>query len=137
MPARRQSDAQPALHVGALIKRARRRKKIKQETLAAHLNMSQPHLSRIENGDHVAPSDDVLLRAAEFLDIDARELLRAAGRQAAGATFEQLTLERLDRHAALIELTHAKLNELLTKLNALQQTVDRIEQAAPSSKRAS
>jgi transcriptional regulator with XRE-family HTH domain len=77
--------------------------------------MSQAHLSRIELGDHAPPSDAVLLRIAEVLALDPRELLRAAGRQAAGVTFEALVLARLD--------------QLGTDLDELREAVKRIEQA--------
>ena len=124
MPARRQSDAQPALRLGALIKQGRRRKRLKQETLASQLNMSQPHLSRIELGRHAPPSDEIIVRAAKLLDIDPRELLRAAGRQAAGATFEEITLDRLD------EIT-SRLDDLQAAIDSVQTSVARLDDAPP------
>jgi transcriptional regulator with XRE-family HTH domain len=77
--------------------------------------MSQGHLSRLELGEHAPPSDEVLLRVAKVLELDPRELLRAAGRQAAGATFEEIVLDRLDTLTASVE--------------KLRQAVERIERS--------
>lgn len=117
MPPSRQPkpDKAPARTLGAIIREGRRRQKLSQRQLAAELPMSQAHLSRIELGDHAPPSDAVLLRIAEVLETDPRELLRAAGRQAAGATFETLVLDQL--------------TTLNTRLNDLTAAIERIEQA--------
>lgn len=110
-----QPDKTPARTLGSLIREGRRKKKLSQRQLAAALPMSQTNLSRVELGDHAPPSDGVLLRIAEVLELDPRELLRAAGRQAAGATFETIVLDRLDGLSA--------------GLDELRQAVARIEQA--------
>ncbi len=110
-----QPDKTPARTLGSLIREGRRKRKLSQRELAAELPMSQTNLSRVELGDHAPPSDAVLLRIAEVLELDPRELLRAAGRQAAGATFEAIVLDRLD--------------SLSTDLEELRQAVARIEQA--------
>jgi transcriptional regulator with XRE-family HTH domain len=136
MPPPGKKDSKEALQVGALIKRARRRKKLTQDTLGKHLNLSQPHVSRIENGDFSIASNEVLVRAAKFLQIDPRDLLRAAGRSPAGATFEELTLDRLDRHSRLLELTQEKLDDALRAIGVLQESVDRIERMVPGASRA-
>lgn len=109
------ADKTPARTLGSLIREGRRKKKLSQRQLAAELPMSQTNLSRVELGDHAPPSDAVLLRIAEVLELDPRELLRAAGRQAAGATFEAIVLDRLDNLSA--------------GLDELRQAVARIEQA--------
>jgi transcriptional regulator with XRE-family HTH domain len=113
MPAPRQPEKASARALGSLIRDGRRKAKLSQRQLAAELPMSQAHLSRIELGDHAPPSDAVLLRIAEVLTIDPRELLRAAGRQAAGVTFEAIVLDRLD--------------QLARGLDDLRSTVERIE----------
>jgi transcriptional regulator with XRE-family HTH domain len=114
-PDQSKTDKTPARTLGAIIREGRRRKKLSQRQLAAELPMSQANLSRVELGDHAPPSDGVLLRIAAVLEVDPRELLRAAGRQAAGATFEALVLDRFDK--------------LSTDMNELREAVSRIEQA--------
>lgn len=108
-------DKTPARALGSLIRDGRRKKKLSQRQLAAELPMSQAHLSRIELGDHAPPSDEVLLSIARVLELDPRELLRTVGRQAAGATFEAVVLDRLDR-----------LTEAVTDL---REAVSRVERA--------
>lgn len=98
----RKPDKTPARALGSLIRDGRRAKKLSQRQLAAELPMSQTQLSRIELGDQPPPSDEVLLGIATALELDPRELLRVAGRQAAGATFETVVLDRLDRLTATI-----------------------------------
>jgi transcriptional regulator with XRE-family HTH domain len=114
----RKPDKTPARALGSLIREGRRAKKLSQRQLAAELPMSQTHLSRIELGDQAPPSDQMLLRIAETLELDPRELLRAAGRQAAGATFEAVVLDRLDR------LTGA-VSELRDAIGRVEQTLGR------------
>jgi transcriptional regulator with XRE-family HTH domain len=56
--------------------------------------MSGGNLSRIENGEQGPPSDEVIIRIAEALDIDdASDLFRAAGRSV--AEFEDRVLTEL------------------------------------------
>jgi transcriptional regulator with XRE-family HTH domain len=117
MPSTGGGRSDSARVLGALIRDGRRQKKLSQRQLASALPMSQAHLSRIELGSHTnPPSDDVLLRIARVLELDPRELLRAAGRQAAGVTFETMALERLDR------LTRAVI-ELREVVGRLEQTI--------------
>jgi transcriptional regulator with XRE-family HTH domain len=101
--ARPDSDHETATDLGGRIRQGRRAKQLSQRALAASLDMSQGHLSRLELGEHAPPSDEVLLRIAKELELDPRELLRAAGRQAAGATFEAIVLDRLDALTASVE----------------------------------
>lgn len=115
-PSQPKSDKTPARTLGAIIREGRRKKKLSQRQLAAELPMSQANLSRMELGDHAPPSDGVLLRIAQVLELDPRDLLRAAGRQAAGVTFEALVLDRLD--------------QLSTNVDELREAIGRIEQAA-------
>jgi transcriptional regulator with XRE-family HTH domain len=119
----RDAEDHRALTLGALIRRARKDKKLSQKKLAAKLSMSQGHLSRIEAGEHAPPSDDMLIRMAEVLGLDPRVLLRAAGRHAAGTTFEQLVLDRLD---ALKEAVDG----LSDRLAQQEQAIQRIERAS-------
>lgn len=58
--------------------------------------MSAGHLSRIETGDYGPPSDEVIERIADVLEADQLELLRIAGREAAGSdAFERRVLDEL------------------------------------------
>jgi transcriptional regulator with XRE-family HTH domain len=119
MPSTGGGQSDSARVLGALIRVGRRRKKLSQRQLASALPMSQAHLSRIELGSHTnPPSDDVLIRIARVLELDPRELLRAAGRQAAGPTFEAIALERLD--------------QLIRAVVELQEVVARLERTTVS-----
>lgn len=112
----RGTDKTSARALGSLIRDGRRAKKLSQRQLAAELPMSQTHLSRIELGDQPPPSDEVLLSIAEVLELDPRELLRAAGRQAAGTTFEAVVLDRLEQLTATID-------ELVKAIARVEQTL--------------
>lgn len=120
----RKPDKTPARALGSLIRDGRRAKKLSQRQLAAELPMSQTQLSRIELGDQPPPSDEVLLRIAGVLELDPRELLRVAGRQAAGATFETVVLDRLDRLTATI-------GELGEAIRRVEQTLSRSHRDRP------
>lgn len=89
--------------LGSAIRQGRRAKKLSQRQLSERIDLSQAHLSRLEAGEHAPPNDDVIIRMAHALDTDPRVLLRAAGRQAAGDTFEELVLDRLDALSASVE----------------------------------
>jgi transcriptional regulator with XRE-family HTH domain len=58
--------------------------------------MSPSNLSRLELGTQGPPSDETLESIAAALDVEAAELLIAAGRPAGGKTFEDVVLEKLD-----------------------------------------
>jgi transcriptional regulator with XRE-family HTH domain len=59
--------------------------------------MSPGNLSRLENGEHGPPADEVITKLADILDIDAAELFKLAGRDVGGASFEQQVLSELHR----------------------------------------
>jgi transcriptional regulator with XRE-family HTH domain len=81
MPAKRAvSDVERAAAFGDLLRRLRRRKGLTQRQLAGRLPMSGGNLSRIENGEHGPPSEEMIMRIAAALETDAAELLKAAGR---------------------------------------------------------
>ena len=50
--------------------------------------MSPGNLSRLENGDHGPPADEVIAKLATILDMDVAELYKLAGRDVGGASFE-------------------------------------------------
>jgi transcriptional regulator with XRE-family HTH domain len=96
MPSRRpQSEAERAHAFGARVRTLRRNRKLTQRQVAEQLPMSAGNLSRLENGVHGPPSDEVILKLAEVLDADADELLRLAGRDTGGASFEGQVLNEL------------------------------------------
>lgn len=57
--------------------------------------MSPGNLSRLENGEHGPPSDEVIVKLADVLGADTDELLRLAGRDVGGASFERQVLSEL------------------------------------------
>lgn len=59
--------------------------------------MSPGNLSRLENGEHGPPADEVIAKLADILDIDPAELFKLAGRDVGGASFEQQVLSELHR----------------------------------------
>jgi transcriptional regulator with XRE-family HTH domain len=67
------------LSVGAFLKAARLQANLSQRKLAELAGVSFPHISKIEAG-HEIPSEDLLLRLADILDVSADELLLAADR---------------------------------------------------------
>jgi transcriptional regulator with XRE-family HTH domain len=59
--------------------------------------MSPGNLSRLENGEHGPPADEVIAKLADILDIDPAELFKLAGRDVGGVSFEQQVLSELHR----------------------------------------
>jgi transcriptional regulator with XRE-family HTH domain len=96
MPSRRpESQAERAHALGARIRSLRRSRKLTQRQVAEQLPMSPGNLSRLENGEHGPPSDEVIAKLAEVLDADVAELLRLAGRDVGGGSFERQVLSEL------------------------------------------
>ncbi|HVV67163.1 MAG TPA: helix-turn-helix transcriptional regulator [Candidatus Saccharimonadales bacterium] len=96
MPSRRPpSETERAHAFGARIRVLRRTKKLTQRQVAGQLPMSPGNLSRLENGEHGPPADEVILKLAAVLDADSDELLRLAGRDVGGASFERQVLSEL------------------------------------------
>lgn len=94
---RPESQAERAHAFGARIRAIRRTKKLTQRQVAERLPMSPGNLSRLENGEHGPPSDEVISKLAAALDTDATELFRLAGRDLGGSSFEQQVLSELQR----------------------------------------
>lgn len=98
MPIRRpDSQAERAHAFGARVRSLRRAKKLTQRQVAERIPMSPGNLSRLENGEHGPPADEVIVKMATILDIDAGELFKLAGRDVGGASFEQQVLSELHR----------------------------------------
>lgn len=90
-------EAERAHAFGARVRAIRRSKKLTQREVAARLPMSPGNLSRLENGEHGPPADEVIAKLATALDTDAAELFRLAGRDVGGASFERQVLSELQR----------------------------------------
>lgn len=98
MPIRRPtSQAERAHAFGARVRSLRRAKKLTQRQVAERIPMSPGNLSRLENGEHGPPADEVIAQMAAILDIDASELFKLAGRDVGGASFESQVLSELER----------------------------------------
>lgn len=91
------SQAERAHAFGARVRTIRRAKKLTQRQLAEHIPMSPGNLSRLENGEHGPPSDEVIAKLADALETDAAELFRLAGRDVGGSSFERQVLSELQR----------------------------------------
>jgi transcriptional regulator with XRE-family HTH domain len=59
--------------------------------------MSPGNLSRLENGEHGPPADEVITKLAEILDVDVAELFKLAGRDVGGVSFEGQVLSELQQ----------------------------------------
>ena len=99
MPIRRpESQAERAHAFGARVRSARRAKKLTQRQVAERIPMSPGNLSRLENGEHGPPADEVITKLAAILDIDVAELFKLAGRDVGGvASFEGQVLSELQQ----------------------------------------
>lgn len=98
VPIRRpESQAERAHAFGARVRSLRRAKKLTQRQVADRIPMSPGNLSRLENGEHGPPADEVITKLASILDIDLAELFKLAGRDVGGASFEGQVLSEL-RH---------------------------------------
>jgi transcriptional regulator with XRE-family HTH domain len=96
MPSRRpESEAERAHAFGARVRSLRRSRKLTQRQVAEQLPMSPGNLSRLENGEHGPPSDEVIAKLADVLDADSAELFRLAGRDVGGESFERQVLSEL------------------------------------------
>jgi transcriptional regulator with XRE-family HTH domain len=92
---RPESQAERAHAFGARVRSLRRTKKLTQREVAQRLPMSSGNLSRLENGEHGPPADEVIAKLAAVLEADPSELFRLAGRDVGGASFERQVLSEL------------------------------------------
>jgi transcriptional regulator with XRE-family HTH domain len=93
---RGQKEAGRALALGALLRKLRRERGYTLDQLANRIPMSASNLSRLELGSQGPPADEIIERLASALEVPANDLLRAAGREGGGRSFEQAVLDRLD-----------------------------------------
>jgi transcriptional regulator with XRE-family HTH domain len=97
-----------------------------QRDLAPIVNLSQSSLARLENGDTQSPPpDETIIRLAAALDADVRELLRAAGRQTSGRSFEAVVLDQLgavQRELTAVRGEMAAARQALTRLEGKKRS---------------
>lgn len=93
---RGQKEAARAQALGAAVRQHRRARKETLGQLAARIPMSASNLSRMELGNQGPPADEIIEQLAAALNVDAAELLAAAGRPGGGPSFEETVLSRLD-----------------------------------------
>lgn len=115
------TEASRARAFGERIRALRRERSMTQRDLAPIVNLSQSSLARLENGETQSPPpDETIIRLAAALDADVRELLRAAGRQTSGRSFETVVLDQLG--AVQRELTAVR-----QEMAAARQALARLE----------
>ncbi len=83
--------------------------------------MSPGNLSRLENGEHGPPADEVITKLAGILDVNVAELFKLAGRDVGGASFEQQVLGELDRLRRDLAASHRDTQVGLKRLTELVQ----------------
>jgi transcriptional regulator with XRE-family HTH domain len=131
MPSPRgESEASRARALGEQVRTLRRQRSLTQRDLAREVNLSQSSLARLENGDTQSPPpDETIIRLAAALDADVRELLRAAGRQSSGKSFETAVLEQL-------ATVQRELTVVRREMTATRQTLARLEGRKQTNKQA-
>jgi transcriptional regulator with XRE-family HTH domain len=121
MPIRRpESQAERAHAFGARIRAQRRAKKLTQRDVAERIPMSPGNLSRLENGEHGPPTDEVITQLAAILDIDVSELFKLAGRDLGGASFEGQVLGELEQLRREMRSGFERLDAAIKGLGKLQ-----------------
>lgn len=118
MPIRRpESQAERAHAFGARVRSARRAKKLTQRQVAERIPMSPGNLSRLENGEHGPPADEVITKMAAILDVDVAELFKLAGRDVGGASFEGQVLSELQSLRREMRAGFERLNAAVAALS--------------------
>ena len=115
------------MSLGDLINSSRVNKLLGLRALARTLDIAPSYLSDIEN-DRRVPSEEVLRRISEVLDLDFDMLMREAGRL--GKAAEQYIQDnelagRLFRRIADSQLGREELENLLTSLDRLEKQEDK------------
>ena len=115
------------MSLGELINSSRLNKRLGLRALARTLDIAPSYISDIENNRRV-PSEEVLRRISEALDLDFDTLMREAGRL--GKDAEQYIRDselagRLFRRIADSQLGREDLESLLTSLDRLEKQEDR------------
>ena len=67
------------LLLGSILKNKRMEKGFSKNKLAQHIGISQPEVTRIENGIRTVPNLITLINMCEILDIDFINLLKVTG----------------------------------------------------------
>jgi transcriptional regulator with XRE-family HTH domain len=82
--------------------------------------MSPGNLSRLENGEHGPPADEVIVKLASILDVDVAELYKLAGRDVGGASFEAQVLSELQSLRREMRAGFKQLDEAVRELRKQQ-----------------
>jgi transcriptional regulator with XRE-family HTH domain len=112
------SQAERAHAFGARIRALRRSQKLTQRQVAQGIPMSSGNLSRLENGELGPPSDEVITKLAALLDADVTELLKLAGRDVGGASFERQVLSELQHLRRDLRAGFERLDKAIAALRA-------------------
>lgn len=65
---------------GELLKSIRKEKRISQRKLGEMAGIDFTYISKIENGTQAPPSEDVIRKIADILDVDAHKLILSANK---------------------------------------------------------
>lgn len=116
------TEASRARAFGERIRALRREHSMTQRDLAPIVNLSQSSLARLENGDTQSPPpDETIIRPGGRPRCQrARELLRAAGRQTSGRSFETVVLDQLGT-------VQRELTAVRNEMAAARQALARLE----------
>lgn len=113
------------MRFGERVRQLRMQKRFGQRALAHAVGVNFTYISKIENGkldfgDY--PSEELILRLAEALDVDAEEMLILA--EKIPARVRKRVLERPDAFGRLAKLDDASLDRLLHHLEDLSLNRD-------------
>lgn len=84
--------------------------------------MSPGNLSRLENGDHGPPADEVIAKLAAILDVDLAELYKLAGRDVGGTSFESQVLSELQQLRREMRAGFKRLDQTVADLRKSPRT---------------
>jgi transcriptional regulator with XRE-family HTH domain len=112
------SQAERAHAFGARVRALRRARKLTQRQVAQGIPMSPGNLSRLENGELGPPSDEVIAKLAGLLNADLNELLKLAGRDVGGASFERQVLSELRGLRREVRVGFDRLDKAIAALRA-------------------
>lgn len=96
---------------GEFLREARKAKKLSQRKLAALIDVNFTYLSKIENNEMPAPSEEKIQLLAEHLELDSDELFALAGRTSEELTELALQMPKILREAK--NLTEEEQEEFL------------------------
>ena len=102
--------------IGYNIKRIRREKGIKIETLSKHLNITKGRLSQIENGNCKELSISRIIKISELLKVDFFEISSKEIQTIKTQNSQNNSLDEC-KYAIIPELVSAVMNEFVKRIN--------------------